>query len=47
MDLTFEYLKEKHIPELKEMFIQINPGDEHDENYEHNPKQVMMFLAEK
>jgi len=47
MSLTFERLQEKHIPELEEMFTQFNPGDEHDENYEHNPAQIKMFLAEK
>jgi len=45
-NLTFERLQEKHIHELEEMFTQFNPGDERDENYEHNPQQVKQFLTE-
>jgi len=47
MDLTFENLQEKHIPELEEMFTQFNPGDEHDVGYKHNPEQVKTFLTEE
>jgi len=47
MKLTFERLQEKYIPELEELFIQFNLGDERDEDYKHNPEQVKVFLSEK
>jgi len=46
MSLTFERLQEKHIPELSVMFTQYNPGDEHPDDYVHNPEQVKVFLSE-
>ena len=44
--LTFQFLQESDIPELKEMFIQYNPGDDRDEGYQFNPAQVKKFLSQ-
>jgi len=46
MDLTFEFLQEKDIPQLEVMFVQYNPGDDN-EPYQFNPKQIKKFLSEK
>jgi len=44
VNLTFEHLEEKDIPELEVMFTQYNPGDD---PYKFNPEQIKKFLTEK